>query len=109
MDIYEMHASMCSVLSNPKRLMIIDLLRDKEKSVSELSRLMKIRQANLSQHLTLMKHRGLLKTRREGINSYYSISNPKVIQAFDIMREVLLERLSQHEKLRKIIQGAQRR
>lgn len=104
--IYEMHASICNVFSNPKRLEIIDLLREGEKSVNELSGLMEILQANLSQHLSLMRHRGILETRREGVNIYYSIANPKVIKAFEIMREVLLEQLSRHENMFKKIKSA---
>ena len=104
--IFEMHAGICTIFSNPKRLEIIDLLRDGEKSVNELSSLMEIPQANLSQHLSLMRQRGILETRRDGVNIYYSIANPKVIKAFEIMREVLLEQLSMHEKMFKKIKIA---
>ena len=104
--IFEMHADICTIFSNPKRLEIIDLLRDGEKSVNELSSLMEIPQANLSQHLSLMRQRGILETRRDGVNIYYSIANPKVIKAFEIMREVLLEQLSMHEKMFKKIKSA---
>jgi len=104
--IFEMHAGICTIFSNPKRLEIIDLLRDGEKSVSELSSLMDIPQANLSQHLSLMRQRGILDARRDGVNIYYGIANPKVIKAFDIMREVLLEQLSMHEKMFKKIKSA---
>lgn len=104
--IYEMHANICNVFSNPKRLKIIDLLRDGEKSVNELSSLMEIPQANLSQHLALMRQRGILETRRDGVNVYYSITNPKVLKAFEIMREVLLEQLSRHERIFKKIKSA---
>ena len=104
--IFEMHAGICTIFSNPKRLEIIDLLRDGEKSVNELSSLMDIPQANLSQHLSLMIMKGILETRRDGVNIYYSIANPKVIKAFDIMREVLLEQLSMHEKMFKKIKSA---
>lgn len=104
--IFEMHAGICTIFSNPKRLEIIDLLRDGEKSVNELSGLMDIPQPNLSQHLTLMRQRGILDARRDGVNIYYNIANPKVIKAFDIMREVLLEHLSRHEKMFKKIKSA---
>ncbi|MEK6691164.1 MAG: metalloregulator ArsR/SmtB family transcription factor [Nitrospirota bacterium] len=104
--IYEMHASVCNIFSNPKRLEIIDLLRNGEKSVNELSRLMDIPQTNLSQHLSLMRQKGILETRRDGVNIYYSITNPKVMKAFDIMREVLLEQLSRTEKMLKRIKIA---
>ncbi len=104
--IFEMHAGICTIFSNSKRLEIIDLLRDGEKSVNELSSLMDILQANLSQHLSLMRQKGILEARRDGVNIYYSIANPKVIKAFDIMREVLLEQLSKHEKMFKKIKSA---
>ena len=104
--IFEMHAGICTIFSNPKRLEIIDFLRDGEKSVNELSSLMDIPQANLSQHLSVMKQKGILEARRDGVNIYYSIANPKVIKAFDIMREVLLEQLSMHEKMFKKIKSA---
>lgn len=104
--IYEMHASICHIFSNPKRLEIIDLLREGEKSVNDLSSLMEIPQANLSQHLSLMRQSGIVETRRDGANIYYNIANPKVVKAFDIMREVLLEQLSRSEKLIKKMRSA---
>jgi len=60
---------------------------------------LKIRKANLSQHLAVMRTKGIVKTRREGTSVYYRISNPKVIRACDIMREVLLEQLTESKKL----------
>ena len=105
-QMYEMHAGICNVFSNPKRLEIIDLLRGGEKSVNELSSLMDIPQANLSQHLSVMKQKGILEARRDGVNIYYSIANPKVLKAFEIIREVLLEQLSRHEKMFKKIKSA---
>ena len=62
-------------------------------SVSELAESMQISQANLSQHLTLMRQKGIVAARREGLNIYYRLTNPKIIQACDLMREVLLDHL----------------
>jgi len=87
------HASICQTLANPKRLEIIAHLRDGEKSVTELTEAMQISQANLSQHLGLMRQKGIVVARREGLNSYYRLSNSKIIQACDLMRQVLLENL----------------
>ena len=92
-QLYELHASICQTLANPKRLEVIDRLRDGEQSVSELAEAMKISQANLSQHLAVMRQRGIVATRREGLNVYYRLSNPKIIKACDLMRQVLLEHL----------------
>ena len=92
-QLYELHASICQTLANSKRLEVIDRLRDGEQSVSELAEAMKIGQANLSQHLAVMRQKGIVATRREGLNVYYRLSNPKIIRACDLMRQVLLEHL----------------
>ena len=92
-QLYKLHAGICHTLANPKRLEIIDRLRDKELSVTELVEALEISQANLSQHLSLMRQRGIVTTRREGLNIFYRLSNPKIIKACDLMRQVLLENL----------------
>lgn len=106
--LYELHASMCQVFTSPKRLEVLNLLRDKELSVGELAKLAKIRQANLSQHLSILREKGIVKTRRAGTTIYYSLANPKIIDAFDIIREMLLEKLAQAEKLSKDLRKVRR-
>ena len=91
--LYELHASICQTLSNAKRLEVIDCLRDGELPVIRLAEITNISQANLSQHLALMREKGILIARREGVNVFYRLSNPKITQACDLMRQVLLENL----------------
>jgi len=98
-----MHADICQTFTSSKRLEILDLLRDGEKTVSELVELTKINQANLSQHLSVLRQKKIVIARRDGTNIYYSISNPKIIQAIDLIREILYERLAENEKLAKNI------
>ena len=105
-ELYELHAKMCQVFASAKRLEILNLLRDKELSVGELAKRAKIRQSNLSQHLTMLRERGIVKTRRDGVVIYYSLANPKIIKAFDIIREMLLERLAEAGKLSRHIRKA---
>lgn len=104
--LYELHAQMCQVFTSPKRLEILNLLKDKELSVGELAKLAKLRQANLSQHLGILREKGIVKTRRSGTTIFYSLSNPKIIKAFDIIREILLEKLAQAGKLSKDLHKA---
>ena len=92
-QLYLIHAEMCKVFSNPTRLEILDLLRNKELSVTELVAKTHLSQANISQHLSIMKNKGIIKFNRRGKNIYYQLTNPKIIDAFDIIREVLRERL----------------
>ena len=107
-ELYELHAQMCQVFTSPKRLEILNLLRDKELSVGELTKLAKIRQANLSQHLSILREKGIVNTRREGTTIYYSLGNPKIGKAFDIIREMLLEKLARTEKLSQDIRMAKK-
>ena len=83
---------MCKVFSNPTRLEILNLLRNKERSVAELIQKTNLSQANISQHLAIMKHKGIVIARRDGKNIYYKITYPKIIKAFDIIRKVLSEK-----------------
>ncbi len=100
-EIYEIHASICQCLANPKRLEIINTLRDKEMAATELAKKIGISNANMSQHLAIMRGKGILKSRRAGVSIHYSLANPKVILACDIMREVLFEFLSGRQQLAK--------
>ena len=92
-ELYKTHAEMCKVFSNPTRLEILNLLRGKELSVTELIEKTKLSQANISQHLSIMKSKGIVASNRKGKNIYYKLTNPRIIKAFDIIREVLSERL----------------
>lgn len=98
-EIYQLHADICKTLANPKRLEIINCLRYNEMNVNDITKEIGARKSNISQHLTIMKLKGILSSRRDGIHIYYKVSSPKVIKAFDIMREVLLEHLSKNEKI----------
>ncbi|HLD42766.1 MAG TPA: metalloregulator ArsR/SmtB family transcription factor [Candidatus Nanoarchaeia archaeon] len=98
-ELYSIHAEMCKVFSNSTRLEILNLLRDKERSVTELIEKTKLSQANISQHLSIMKSKGIVASSRKGKNIYYKLTNPKIIKAFDIIREVLTERLRQNGKI----------
>ncbi len=91
--IYELHANMCKAFSNPTRLEILNILREKEMTVTELMEKTKLSQANISQHLAIMRYEGIVSSKRNGKNVHYRITNPKIIKAFDIIREVLSERM----------------
>src|SRR3989337_4221962 len=99
LKIYRIHADICKTLANPIRLEILNLLRDGEHTVNDLTVLTGYAQATVSQHLAVLRQRGVVSTRKEGINVYYEIANPKIIQACDIIRGVLFEQIAAMEKL----------
>lgn len=66
-------AELYKAMANPKRLAIIDLLMGGEVSVNDIAKKLKISKTNVSQHLSHLRHVGIVKPRREGLNVYYSI------------------------------------
>jgi DNA-binding transcriptional ArsR family regulator len=103
--IFEMHAQVCKVFASPKRIEIINALRGGEKSAGELVDILKISQPNLSQHLAVLRDKGVVKIRKQGQSIYYKIANPKIIKACDLMREVLMDQLKDSQKLAKELTG----
>jgi len=97
--IYVYHAEMCKVFSHPKRLELIDILREKEMSAGALGEKLGLAAANLSQHLAMMKERRILVSRKEGNVVYYRIANPRLLQAFDLLREILFQQIRQDAAL----------
>ena len=97
-NFYNIHSDVCKTLANPKRQEILDNLREKEMTVNEIVKLTGISQANLSQHLAILRTKGIVTTRRDGIHVFYSISNAKIIQAFDLISQVLNDSLINQTK-----------
>lgn len=97
--LWEMQADICQILANPKRLEILNLLKWGELSVGQMVQAIGVAKANLSQHLAVMRQKGILATRREGTTIYYRLATPSITEACEIMREVLLESLSAKERL----------
>ncbi len=84
----ETAAQCLKVMSHPARLRILCALRGGEQTVQNLEYYTGIRQTTLSQHLSLLKSRGLLVSRREATYSFYRISNENIIELFDLIKEI---------------------
>ncbi|MBN1321254.1 MAG: winged helix-turn-helix transcriptional regulator [Thermoleophilia bacterium] len=89
--LFDMQAEMCQAMANPHRLSIVYALKDGEKCVGDLASTLDISVHNVSQHLRIMRERLLVRPRKEGQTVYYSITNPKFIQACTLIREGLME------------------
>lgn len=104
-QIWELQADICQLLANPKRLQILNLLKWGELSVGAMVQSLGVPKANLSQHLSLMRQKGILVTRRQGTTIYYRLATPDITQACEIMREVLHEVLDSRGSLSRNIQA----
>jgi ArsR family transcriptional regulator len=88
-ELIQLHASVCKGLADPKRLLIINSLRDGEMSVGEICEKLNLPQANVSQHLAIMRERGLVSARKDGQFVFYSLTTFKIVEAVDLLRQVM--------------------
>lgn len=93
-ELHELHASVCKAIADPKRLLIINELRDRELSVGELCEALDLPQSNVSQHLAILRERGVVANRRVGTSILYSLRGTKVLEAIDLLRAFLAEDLA---------------
>lgn len=92
-QLFERHAELLKALSNSRRLEIIHLLRDQEMCVSDIFAMLDLPQANISQHLSVLREAGVVTSRRDGKQIYYQISHPNISHASDLLRQVMIERI----------------
>ena len=103
-EFYRRHANMCAVFAHPLRLELLQLLHEHgEWSVGDLAEATSVRMANLSQHLAVMRSTNMVLSRKEGVNVYYRLADARIMQAFNLITEVLLSQLDREEELRLVI------
>ena len=105
-ELYERHAEMCKVFSDATRLMILNVLRDGEFGVTAISERLGTPLGTVSPHLLMMKRQRVLLSRKQGNQVFYRLANPRMLLAFDLIREILCEQMKQESLLaRKLERG----
>src|SRR6185369_385982 len=85
---YQRTAVVGRALADPKRLCVLESLAEGELSVSELSTRVGCQVPNMSQHLAVLRSAGLVATRREGSTIYYRLSDPRVLEAYQLLQSI---------------------
>ena len=98
-EITQLEANFCAALSDPNRLLILYALNEKPLNVTELTIELGLSQPTMSRHLKVLRERGLVQTARTGTVIKYSLSDPRLIQALDLLRNVMRERLTHQANL----------
>ena len=88
-------ANVFQALAHPTRIAIIEALRDGERSAGAIQDQLSIEQANLSQHLAILRTRQLVMNRKEGNQVFYSLRNPVLVEVLEIMRRYFHANLSE--------------
>ena len=98
--ILQLQSEICSALSNVTRLEIIYLLKEGEKNVSDIALELGVSMSNLSQHLRILREKGLVKFRKKGQHIYYSLASSMVNTICSSMREIVKQNMEAFLSLR---------
>mgnify|MGYP001054298061 FL=1 len=93
-EITLLHAQVCQGLADPKRILILYALADGPRRVTDLADALGVPQPTVSHHLKILRERGLVVAEQEGTAVYYALADERVIQALDLLREVLRTQLA---------------
>ncbi|MHB8670524.1 MAG: ArsR/SmtB family transcription factor [Acidimicrobiales bacterium] len=102
-ELEELTSTMCRALNDPNRLGVLYALAAGPHSVNELCELLDVPQSNLSQHLSVLRDRGLVDTEREGDRVIYALRDRRVLEAVDLLRAVMNDELARRHALRQAL------
>lgn len=92
-EIDQLHAQICRALADPHRIFILYTLHGSPHHVSALSEELDLPQPTVSRHLKVLRERGLVRSEREGQSVTYSLADDRIIEALDLLRALLADRL----------------
>jgi len=98
-EITQLEADFCFALSDPTRIFILYALNGRPLNVTELTNELGIAQPTTSRHLKVLRDRGLVNTERQGTVITYSLADERIIQALDLLRSAMRDRLNEKASL----------
>ncbi len=98
-EITQLHADICSALADSSRILLLYALSEHPYTVNDLAECVGISQPAASRHLKTLKERGLVRANRQGASVEYSLGDTRLIQALDLLREVLKDRIAYRAEL----------
>ncbi len=98
-EINHLHADLCSALADPTRLILLYALSEQPRNVTELTRELNVPQPTVSRHLKVLREGGLVKATRQGTSVQYELTDHRVIDALDLLRSILRERIQHRASL----------
>jgi ArsR family transcriptional regulator len=98
-EISLLHTNICQAVTDPKRIQILYALSDNPCNVTTLAALLNMPQPTVSRHLGVLRQRGIVDAVRDGVSVVYAVSNPRVIEILDLMRQLMRDVLAQQSDL----------
>jgi ArsR family transcriptional regulator len=98
-EITELHADICSALADPRRILMLYAMSENTLNVSDLASQVGISQPAASRHLKVLRERGLVRAVRNRASVEYRLTDDRLIQALDLLRGVLRDRINYRASL----------
>ena len=98
-EVSQLEADLCFALADPTRILILYTLDEQSRNVTEITKALNISQPTTSRHLKILRERGLVHTERRGATITYYLTDRRLIEALDLLRSVLRDRLSHRASL----------
>lgn len=98
-EITELHAEICSAIADPRRILLLYAIAERPRNVSDLAKYVGISQPAASRHLKILRERGLVQATRQGASVKYRLLDPRLIDALNLLRSVLRDRLARHASI----------
>lgn len=104
-EINLLHQQVCYALGDPTRILILYILKEGPRSVGELTARMKLPQSTVSRHLRVLRDRSIISLEKRGTSNLYTIADTRIVDALDLLRQVLNQQLTEQAKLTAAIQN----
>ncbi len=98
-EVTELHAGICNGLADPTRILMLYALVDAPRNVNDLTESLNIPQPTTSRHLKILRQQGLVIGERQGLYIYYRLADKRIIEALDLLRTILNDRLTYRASL----------
>lgn len=95
-ELKRLHADLCAGLADPTRIAILYVLHEREANVTDLTEQLSLPQSTVSRHLAVLRATNLVYAKRQGQNTFYQLTDTRVIDALDLLRAVLQARVTRH-------------
>jgi DNA-binding transcriptional ArsR family regulator len=98
-EVTNLHADVCSALADPTRILILYALSEKPFNVNDLAKTLGVPQPTASRQLKILRERNLVTATRQGINVEYALADHRLVEALDLLRGVMRDRISQRANI----------
>jgi DNA-binding transcriptional ArsR family regulator len=98
-EVAQLESDLCFALADPTRILLLYALDEKPRNVTELTNELSITQPTASRHLKILRDRGLVRSKRQGVSITYHLADRRLIEALDLLRSVLRDRITYRANL----------